>query len=127
MPFTYVYGPGESTSETMNIIGPRGKYPHVLEKLKKDCENLYAFYDLPTGKRQHLRKIKSIKSVRATAGHRNTRNCVLPPIFPMRAFKLNDSSEVTWRRNCEADGIVFLLNGVPHRCGIQAPDNPPEQ
>jgi transposase-like protein len=107
----------------------QAKYPKAVDKLQKDRASLLAFYDFPAEHWQHLRTTNPIESTFATVRHRTTRtrNCVSRPTFLGLAFKLIEEAEKTWRRIRGADKIELLLNGVPFKDGIQAPDNPPEQ
>jgi putative transposase len=38
-----------------------------------------------------------------------------------------EEAEKSWRKICGADRIKPLLDGVPFKDGLSAPDNPPEQ
>ena len=105
------------------------KYPKAVEKLTQDKDSLLAFYDFPAEHWQHVRTTNPIESTFATVRHRTTRarNCLSRSTFLGLAFKLMEEAEKSWRRIRGADRIQPLLDGVPFKDGIPAPDNPPEQ
>ena len=105
------------------------KYPKAVEKLTQDKASLLAFYDFPAEHWQHIRTTNPIESTFATVRHRTTRarNCLSRATFLGLAFKLMEEAEKSWRRIRGADRIQPLLDGVPFKDGIPAPDNPPEQ
>lgn len=105
------------------------KYPKAVEKLTQDKASLLAFYDFPAEYWQHVRTTNSIESTFATMRHRTTRarNCLSRATFLGLAFKLMEEAEKTWRLIRGADRIQPLLDGVPFKDGIPAPDNSPEQ
>src|SRR6195952_2897901 len=105
------------------------RYPKATEKLSKDSDELLAFYDFPAEHWQHLRTTNPIESTFATVRHRTTRgrNCLSRATFRGPPFKLMEEAERSWRRIRGADRIKPLLDGVPFKDGIAAPDNPPEQ
>lgn len=105
------------------------KYPKAVDKLVQDKDSLLAFYDFPAEHWQHIRTTNPIESTFATVRHRTTRsrNCLSRATFLGLAFKLMEEAEKTWRKIRGADKIGPLLDGVPFKDGIPAPDNPPEQ
>ena len=105
------------------------KYPKAVEKLTQDKASLLAFYDFPAEHWQHVRTTNPIESTFATVRHRTTRarNCLSRLTFLGLAFKLMEEAEKSWRKIRGADRIKPLLDGVPFRDGLLAPDNPPEQ
>jgi putative transposase len=105
------------------------KYPKAVEKLTQDKASLLAFYDFPAEHWQHIRTTNPIESTFATVRHRTTRarNCLSRATFLGLAFKLMEEAEKSWRRIRGADRLQPLLDGVPFKDGIPAPDNPPEQ
>lgn len=107
----------------------QAKYPKAVEKLTRDRDSLLAFYDFPAEHWQHLRTTNPIESTFATVRHRTTRtrNCVSRPTFLGLAFKLIEEAEKSWRKICGVNQIEPLLNGIPFKDGMQAPDNSPEQ
>ena len=105
------------------------KYPKAVEKLTQDRDSLLAFYDFPAEHWQHVRTTNPIESTFATVRHRTTRarNCLSRPTFLGLAFKLMEEAEKSWRKIRGTDRIKPLLDGVPFKDGLPAPDNPPEQ
>ena len=107
----------------------QAKYPKAVEKLTQDRASLLAFYDFPAEHWQHIRTTNPIESTFATVRHRTTRsrNCLSRTTFLGLAFKLMEEAEKSWRKIRGADRIKPLLDGVPFKDGLPAPDNPPEQ
>jgi transposase-like protein len=107
----------------------KAKYPKPVEKLTQDRDSLLAFYDFPAEHWQHVRTTNPIESTFATVRHRTTRarNCLSRSTFLGLAFKLMEEAEKSWHKIRGADSIKPLLDGVPFKDGIPAPDNPPEQ
>jgi transposase-like protein len=111
------------------ITAYSAKYPKAGEKLTQDKASLLAFYDFPAEHWQHIRTTNPIESTFATVRHRTTRarNCLSRATFLGLAFKLMEEAEKSWRRIRGADRLQPLLDGVPFKDGLPAPDNPPEQ
>jgi transposase-like protein len=107
----------------------QAKYPKAVEKLTHDKVSLLAFYDFPAEHWQHIRTTNPIESTFATVRHRTTRarNCLSRSTFLGLAFKLMEEAETSWRKIRGADRIKPLLDGVPFKDGLLAPDSPPEQ
>jgi transposase-like protein len=105
------------------------KYPKAVENLTQDRDSLLAFYDFPAEHWQHVRTTNPIESTFATVRHRTTRsrNCLSRSTFLGLAFKLMEEAEKSWRKIRGADRIKPLLDGVPFKDGLPAPDNPPKQ
>ena len=97
--------------------------------LKKDRDELLAFYDFPAEHWQHLRTTNPIESTFATVRHRTTRarNCLSRKTFLGMAFKLIEAAEKSWRRIRGADKIEQLLEGIPFKDGTPVIDSTPGQ
>jgi putative transposase len=91
--------------------------------------SLLAFYNSPAEHWQHVRSTNPIESPFATVRHRTTRarNCLLRSTFLGLAFKLMEEVEKSRCKIRGADRIKPLLNGVPFKDGLPAPDNQPEK
>jgi transposase-like protein len=99
------------------------KYPKAVEKIRKDRDELLAFYDFPAEHWQHVRTTNPIESTFATVRHRTTRtrNCLSRATFLGMAFKLIEAAEQSWRRIRGVDKIEPLLKGVSFKDGTPAP------
>ena len=89
----------------------QAKYPKASECLRKDREELLAFYDFPAEHWSHLRSTNPIESTFATVRlrHRKTKGNGTRKACLTMVFKLVQSAERSWRR----------LNGQPmllHLC-----------
>jgi transposase-like protein len=105
------------------------KYPKATEKLEKDREALFAFFDFPAEHWVHLRTTNPIESTFATVRHRTsrTKNCVSRTTFLGLAFKLAEEASKSWRRIRAPEKVAELLAGTRYEDGIPVPDDPPEQ
>jgi putative transposase len=89
------------------------KYPKAAECLKKDRDELLAFYDFPAEHWSHLRTTNPIESTFATVRLRHDRtkgNGTRQACFTM-VFKLVESAAKHWRRLNGFEKIVLLLQG----------------
>lgn len=111
------------------VAGYEPKYPKAAEMLRKDQDELLAFYDFPAEHWQHLRTTNPIESTFATVRHRTTRarNCLSRKTFLGMAFKLIEAAEQSWRRIRGADKIDQLLKGIPFKDGTPVLDSTPAQ
>ena len=105
------------------------KYPKATEKLDRDREALFAFFDFPAEHWVHLRTPNPIESTFATVRHRTsrTKNCVSRTTFLGLAFKLAEEASKSWRRIRAPEKVAELLAGTRYEDGIPVPDDPPEQ
>lgn len=96
------------------------KYSKAWECLRKDKEELLAFYDFPAEHWKHLRTTNPIESTFATIRlrHRKTKGSGTRKTSLVMMFKLADAASRKWRR---LDGhlyIVSLLEGKKFVNGI---------
>jgi len=77
-----------------------GKYPKAAECLRKDRDELLAFYDFPAEHWAHIRTTNPIESTFATIRLRTkkSRGCVSRKTALSMAFKLGQSAEKRWRK-----------------------------
>lgn len=96
------------------------KYPKVTDCLRKDKEELLAFYDFPAEHWKSLRTSNPIESTFATVRHRTkkAKGCFSRTTILTMVFKLCESAERRWRRihgfkrlNEVIEGVRFI-NGV---------------
>lgn len=78
----------------------KAKYPKACECLKKDKEQLFAFYDYPAEHWPHFRTTNPIESTFATIRHRSrqTKGCGSRKATLSMVFKLSMSTESHWRK-----------------------------
>ncbi|MBM9536289.1 transposase [Desulfobulbus alkaliphilus] len=76
------------------------KYPKAMECLKKDKEEMLAFYDFPATHWQHIRTANPIESTFATVRLRaaKTGGCVTRHSILSMVYKLGQSAQKKWRR-----------------------------
>jgi transposase-like protein len=119
--------PKEAKNAFKRFVARYGaKYPKATEKLEKDRETLFAFFDFPAEHWVHLRTTNPIESTFATVRHRTrqTKNCVSRATFLGLAFKLAEEAAKTWRRIRAPEKVAELLHGTRYEDGIPVPDDP---
>jgi len=97
------------------------KYPKAAYCLKKDREQLLAFYDFPAAHWQHIRTTNPIESTFATIRHRSkqAKGCVSRTTMLAMAFKLGMCAEENWRRLRGFNHLAKVINGVKFKDGIE--------
>ncbi len=90
------------------------KYPKAAECLKKDRDELLAFYDFPAEHWAHIRTTNPIESTFATVRLRTnkTRGCVSRDTILAMVFKLVQSAEQSWRRLRGYKLLGKIIKGV---------------
>jgi transposase-like protein len=96
------------------------KYPKAWECLKKDKEELLAFYDFPAEHWKHLRTTNPIESTFATIRlrHQKTKGSGTRKTSQVMMFKLADAASRKWRRLDGHTHIISLLEGKKFVNGI---------
>jgi transposase-like protein len=96
------------------------KYPGAVTCLRKDKEELLAFYDFPAEHWRHLRTTNPIESAFATVRlrHRRTKGSGSRKASLAMVFKLAQLAEKTWRRLNGHELIVKLVEGHKFVDGI---------
>ncbi len=76
------------------------KYPKSVDCLKKDRDEMLAFYDFPAAHWQHIRTSNPIESTFATVRLRTakTRGCVSRQSILSLVYKLAMSAQKRWQR-----------------------------
>ena len=95
------------------------KYPGAMEKLRKDREELLAFYDFPAEHWVHIRTTNPIESTFATVRLRTkrARNCgSREPILTM-VYKLLESAQKHWKRIKGFNLLTLVVNNVKFKDG----------
>ncbi len=96
------------------------KYAAACECLRKDRDELLAFYDFPAEHWSHLRTTNPIESTFATIRlrHRKTKGSGTRRTSLAMMFKLAQSAANKWRRlNCH-EKIAFVIEGRSFKDGI---------
>jgi len=99
----------------------RQKYASACDCLRKDREELMAFYDFPAEHWKHLRTTNPIESTFATIRlrHRRTKGSGSRRTSLAMMFKLAQSAERRWRRLDGPEQLPLLLEGKKFVDGLQ--------
>ncbi len=106
------------------VLKHEAKHPRAVECLKKDRDELLAFYDFPAEHWQHLRTTNPIESTFATVRlrHRRTKGSGSRATCLAMVFKLAEAAAKKWRRLTGAELIRDVIDGVQFTDGIRAED-----
>jgi putative transposase len=96
------------------------KYPKAVECLRKDRDELLAFYDFPAAHWQHIRTTNPIESTFATIRlrTRKTRNCVSARSGLALMHQLAMSAQKRWRRLRGFKQLADVIAGVKFIDGV---------
>ncbi|QDU89496.1 Transposase, Mutator family [Pirellulimonas nuda] len=96
------------------------KYPGACDCLRKDRQELLAFYAFPAEHWQHLRTTNPIESTFATIRlrHRKTKGSGTRRTSLAMMFKLAQSAARKWRRLSSHDKITLVIEGRIFKDGI---------
>jgi len=91
------------------------KYPKAMECLRKDREELLAFYDFPAEHWVHIRTTNPIESTFATVRLRSKRskNCGSRDTTLAMVYKLMESAQKKWRKIQGFRLLTLVVNNVP--------------
>lgn len=97
------------------------KYPKSVESIKKDKEELMAFYDFPAEHWKSLRTTNPIESTFATVRHRTkkSKGCYSRQTILAMVFKLCGSAEKRWRRIHGFKRLGEVVEGIKFIDGIR--------
>ena len=97
------------------------KYPKAAECLRKDRQQLLAFYEFPAEHWPHIRTTNPIESTFATVRLRTdkTRNCVSRQSILSLVFKLVQSAEQRWLRIRGFRRLAEVIEGVNFQDGVR--------
>ncbi|MBD1573895.1 IS256 family transposase [Vibrio sp. S17_S38] len=100
------------------------KYPAAMKKLKKDREELLAFYDFPAAHWASIRTTNPIESAFATVRLRSKRakNCGSRATTLAMVFKLLQTAQKSWNRLKGFELLTLVVNNVPFKDGEQVKD-----
>jgi putative transposase len=96
------------------------KYHPACECLRKDRDQLLAFYDFPAEHWGHLRTTNPIESTFATIRlrHRKTKGNGTRRASLTMMFKLAQSASEKWKRLRGSEKIAFVIEGRPFKDGV---------
>lgn len=96
------------------------KYPRAADCLRKDREDLLAFYDFPAQHWQHIRTTNPIESTFATVRLRTkkTRNTFSRTAMLSLVFKLCQAAEQRWLKLRGYNLLTDVINGIKFQDGI---------
>lgn len=100
------------------------KYPKAMEKLKKDREELLAFYDFPAEHWVHIRTTNPIESTFSTVRLRTkrARNCGSRETTLAMVYKLLGTAQKKWKRLKGFALLTLVVNNVKFKDGAQVLD-----
>lgn len=98
------------------------KYVAATSCLKKDREELLAFYDFPAEHWKHIRTSNPIESTFATVRlrHRRTKGNGTREACLVMVFKLVEAAEKRWRRLDGSQLLVEVFNGTKFVDGVRS-------
>ena len=101
------------------------KYPKAADNLKKDRDELLAFYDFPAAHWQHIRTTNPIESTFATVRLRTakTRGCVSRSSILSLVHQLAMSAQKRWRRLRGFKHLAEVVKGVKCVDGVRDPNS----
>ena len=90
------------------------KYPKAMQCLRKDREELLAFYDFPAEHWVHIRTTNSIESTFATVRLRSKRckNCGSRDTTLAMVYKLMESAQKKWRKIQGFKLLTLVVNNM---------------
>ena len=97
------------------------KYTQAMNCLKKDREEMLAFYDFPAEHWIHIRTTNPIESAFSTVRLRTkkSRNCGSRETTLSMVFKLMESAEKRWNKIQGFKLVTLVINNVEFKDGIQ--------
>jgi len=101
------------------------KYPKAVEKLDRDRDALFAFYDFPAEHWRHLRTTDPIESAFATVKLRTRvqKGAGSKAAALAMAYKLLDQAQRSWRAFNGAELVKEVLDGVEFKDGEKVTDD----
>ena len=103
------------------LVRFESKYPGAMERLRKDREELLAFYDFPAEHWTHIRTTNPIESTFATVRLRTqrARNCGSRETTLAMVYKLLESAQKNWKRLKGFALLTLVVNNVKFKDGVQ--------
>ena len=99
----------------------QSKYPKARDCLKKDKEELLAFYDFPAEHWGHIRTTNPIESTFATVRHRTykSKGCFSRKTILTMVFKLCESAQDRWIKLRGFNYLAEVVRGVKFANGVR--------
>lgn len=99
----------------------KAKYPKAVACLKKDRDQLLAFYDFPAEHWTHLRTTNTVESMFATVRlrHRRTKGSGTRVACLAMVFKPAEAASKKWRRLTGAALVRDVIDGVQFKNGVK--------
>ena len=106
------------------LVRFESKYPGAMERLRKDREELLAFYDFPAEHWLHIRTTNPIESTFSTVRLRSkrARNCGSRETTLAMVYKLLETAQKRWKRIKGFDLLALVVNNVKFKDGEQVQD-----
>lgn len=106
------------------LIRFEAKYPGAMERLRKDRDELLAFYDFPAEHWTHIRTTNPIESTFATVRLRTkrARNCGSRETTLAMVYKLLESAQKNWKRIKGFNLLTLVVNNIKFKDGEQVQD-----
>jgi hypothetical protein len=106
------------------LVRFESKYPGAMERLRKDREELLAFYDFPAEHWVHIRTTNPIESTFSTVRLRTkrARNCGSRETTLAMVYKLLESAQKNWKRIKGFNLLTLVVNNVKFKDGVQVQD-----
>ena len=106
------------------LVRFESKYPGAMERLRKDRDELLAFYDFPAEHWIHIRTTNPIESTFATVRLRTkrARNCGSRETTLAMVYKLLESAQKNWKRIKGFNLLTLVVNNVKFKDGEQVQD-----
>ena len=106
------------------LVRFESKYPGAMERLRKDREELLAFYDFPAEHWIHIRTTNPIESTFSTVRLRSkrARNCGSRETTLAMVYKLLETAQRRWKRIKGFDLLALVVNNVKFKDGEQVQD-----
>jgi transposase-like protein len=103
------------------LVRFKGKYPGAMERLRRDKEELLAFYDFPAEHWLHIRTTNPIESAFATVRLRTkrARNCGSRETTLAMVYKLLETAQRRWKRIRGFNLLTLVVNNVQFKDGEQ--------
>ena len=95
------------------------KYPKAMECLRKDREELLAFYDFPAEHWMHIRTTNPIESTFSTVRLRakRSRNCGSRETTLTMVYKLLETAQKKWRKIKGFKLLTLVINNAQFKDG----------
>ena len=101
------------------LIRFEDKYSGAMERLRKDRDELLAFYDFPAPHWTHIRTTNPIESTFATVRlrSRRARNCGSRETTLAMVYKLLETAQNRWKRIKGFNLLTLVVNNAPFKDG----------